>query len=158
MSGRGLRGLAAVAAAIVVTLAWPAAALACNGWTEPGMEQQLMCPVCHERLDQSYSPVADQIRSNLFRWCARGYTADRVRSVLVAQFGEEVLAAPPAQGFDLLAWVVPAAVLAGGAAVAAAVVAAWSRSRGREGGGAAPAASDPSLEARIDSDLAGFDP
>lgn len=161
MSRVVVRGLCA-AIAMTAMLAWPGVALACNGWTEPGMEQQLMCPVCHERLDQSYSPVADQIRSNLFRWCAQGYTADRVRSVLVGQFGEEVLAAPPGSGFGLLAWLVPAIVLAAGAAVAGGVVAAWSRTRSRakpdSAAAAAAVASDPALQARIDADLAGFDP
>jgi cytochrome c-type biogenesis protein CcmH len=157
MSRRRRRtGLLAVALALVVSLGSPAAALACNGWSEPSMETQLMCPVCHERLDQSYSPVADQIRANLFRWCARGYTSDRVKSILVAQFGQAVLAAPPTHGFGLVAWVVPAAVLLAGALVAAVLVYTWSRSR-PGGRGRPPGATDPSLDARIDADLAGFD-
>lgn len=156
---RRLARLGALAAALVLlALAFPAAALACNGWSEPSMEQQLMCPVCHERLDQSYSPVAVQIRSQLFRWCAQGRSSSYVKNTLVAQFGEEVLAAPPARGFDLLAWLVPGAALAGGAAVAAGLVFAWSRVRGRGGGGPPGPAYDPALDARIDADLAGFDP
>ncbi len=155
MSGR-LRALLGLAVATAALFAAPAAALACNGWSEPSMEQQLMCPVCHERLDQSYSPVADQIRSNLFRWCAQGKTSSYVTNTLVGQFGEEVLAAPPARGFDLLAWLVPAAVLLGGAGVAGGLVLAWSRSRGGPGGPAAPGV-DSELDARIDAELAGFD-
>ncbi|HUZ83637.1 MAG TPA: cytochrome c-type biogenesis protein CcmH [Gaiellales bacterium] len=157
MTGLRARVALGVAVSMLALLAVPAAALACNGWTEPSMEQQLMCPVCHERLDQSYSPVADQIRSNLVHWCTQGYSADRVRSILVGQFGEVVLAAPPAQGFDLLAWLVPGAVLAAGALVAGGLVRAWSRGHG--GGPDPPGrpAVDPALDARIDADLAGFD-
>ncbi len=145
-------------AAVLVVLAWlalPPAAMACNGWTEPDMETQLMCTVCHERLDQSNSAFAGRVRVNLHRWCGDAWTADRVRSTLVAQFGEEILAAPPKRGFDLLAWVVPAAVLAVGAAVAMGLTLAWSRSRRGPPGRSLP--PDPALDARIDADLRGLD-
>ena len=150
------RRVAVVLAVLAGLLALPDAAQACNGWTEPNMETQLMCIVCHERLDQSNSAFADQVRGHLAQWCAAGWTADRVRSTLVAQFGEQILAAPPKHGFDLLAWVVPAAVLLGGAVVAGALARAWSRSRrGPPGASAGPV--DPALDARIDADLAGFE-
>lgn len=149
-----LRVLAA-SAAVIACLALPDAALACNGWTEPNMETQLMCIVCHERLDQSNSMFANRVRSHLDTWCQAGWTSDRVKNTLVAQFGEEILAAPPKRGFDLLAWVVPGFVLAGGALVAAGLTVAWSRSR--RGPPGAPAGGDPGMEARIDSDLARFE-
>jgi cytochrome c-type biogenesis protein CcmH/NrfF len=74
----------------------------------------------------------------------------------VAQFGEQILAAPPKHGFDLLAWVVPGAALALGAAVAATLAWVWSRSRRGPPGGDA-AGLDPAMDARIDADLAGFE-
>jgi cytochrome c-type biogenesis protein CcmH len=115
----------AVLAVLLGGFALPDASLACNGWNEPSMETQLMCIVCHERLDQSNSPFATQVKQHLGQWCAAGWTADRVRNTLVAQFGEQILAAPPKHGFDLLAWVVPGAVLALGAAVAATLAWVW---------------------------------
>ena len=146
--------LAAAAAAVVLLVA-PAAAQACAGWSEPDMETQLMCPTCHLRLDESNSVIASEIRSFLHRKCAAGWSADRVKSTLVAQFGPEILAAPPRRGFDLLAWVVPGAVLLAGALVAAALALRWSR--GRAGPTARGAPVDPALAARIDADVAGLE-
>ena len=91
---------------------------------------------------------------------AAGDTKSEIKDKLVAQFGESVLAAPPARGFNLLAWLVP---IAGGLAAVVAVAflaLRWSRSR------AAPAAGpsvdgrrplDPELERRVDVELARFE-
>ena len=152
-----LRAAAAVLAVFAGMLAVPAVASACNGWTEPGMESQLMCIVCHERLDQSTSAFSTRVRHHLEGWCRAGWPADRVRGTLVAQFGEEILAAPPKRGFDLLAWVVPGFVLAGGAVVAAALAATWSRRRRGPPATEPAAAIDPELAARIDADLRRFE-
>ena len=132
--------------------------MACSDWTEANMETQLMCIVCHERLDQSNSPFANQVRDHLQQWCTAGWSADRVRSELVGEFGPEILAAPPKHGFDLLAWVIPAAVLVAGAGVAGGLAVMWSRSRRGppgQGGGGGPI--DPALEKRIDADLAALE-
>jgi cytochrome c-type biogenesis protein CcmH len=148
-----MRGRAARAAlvALIALLALPAAALACNGgWTTSGIQTQLMCPTCHQRLDFSESPIADQIRQYLVRSCRAGLTESQVKSRLVAQFGPEILAAPPKRGFDLLAWLIPAVVLAGGALAAALTARAWARRRGPP---ARAPALDPDLAARIDAEL-----
>jgi cytochrome c-type biogenesis protein CcmH len=140
----------AAALAAIVLLGLPAAAAACNGgWTAAGMETQLMCPSCHQRLDLSSSPIADHIRRFVRRSCRAGLTSGQVKDRLVGQFGEEVLAAPPARGFDLLAWLVPAAVLGCGALVAALIARSWARGR------AAPAAAslDADIDRRIDADM-----
>ncbi len=146
-----------VAVVAAAALIFPSAALACNGWTQPNMQTQLMCIVCHERLDQSNSPFADQVRAHLTTWCGAGWSADRVRSTLVAQFGPEILSSPPKHGFDLLAWLVPAAVLAGGAAVAVWLAMMWSRSRRGPPGGGGGTKLDPAVEKRIDADMAAFE-
>ena len=80
----------------------------------------------------------------------------------MAQFGEEVLAAPPREGFNLLAWVLP---LAGGLLAAAGLALAarrWLAGRAPEppSGGAADGragALDRDLERRLDEELARFD-
>ncbi|MGN6377374.1 MAG: cytochrome c-type biogenesis protein CcmH [Gaiellales bacterium] len=154
---RSLRRWAAVLAVLAGALALPDAALACNGWTEPNMETQLICVVCHERLDQSTSQFSTRVRHYLIRWCREDWTADRVRNTLVAQFGEEILAAPPKSGFGLVAWTVPIAVLGGGAAVAGGLAVVWSRRRRAGPAAQAGGPVDPELDARIDSDLAGFE-
>jgi cytochrome c-type biogenesis protein CcmH len=140
---------------VAVLLAFPAAAQACNGWTEPDMETQLMCPTCHQVLAYSQSAIADEIRGHLFTWCSAGVTSSQVKNRLIAQFGREILASPPKSGFDLLAWLIPGAVLCGGLGVAGLLALRWSR--GRNGPPPPPPPVDSALAARIDSDLAGFE-
>ena len=77
-------------------------------------------------------------------------------------FGEDVLAAPPRKGFNLLAWLLP---LAGGLAAATALAVAarrWSRSRPAQDAPLDASANgrgplDPDLERRVDEELARFD-
>jgi cytochrome c-type biogenesis protein CcmH len=138
-------------AALALALA-PAAAAACAGaWTTAELEREVMCLACNQRLDQSNSALADNLRAYIGDRCAAGWSKERVKDALVARFGPEILAAPPRRGFDLLAWVVPFAALAAGAAVAAALALRWSRSRGPEPPPEPALAAD--LEARIDADL-----
>ncbi len=70
-----------------------------------------MCPICKTTLELSNSPAGDQIRREIQRGIDAGRTESEIKAGLVAQFGEEVLAAPPREGFNLLAWILP---LAGG--------------------------------------------
>jgi cytochrome c-type biogenesis protein CcmH len=135
-------------------LAWASPATAAQpDWTVAGIEQELMCVVCHQRLDQSNSAFADGMRTTLERWHRQGLTRQQVLDRMVSQFGEEVLAAPPKEGFNLLAWVVPGAVLLLGGAVAVGLAVLWGRSR-PPGGVAGGGDLDADMEERIDRELA----
>ena len=73
-----------------------------------------------------------------------------------------MLASPPKEGFDLLAWVLPLLALGLGAAVIGVLVVRWSRSREPAPAVGAPAANgrgelDPVLEQRLDDELARFE-
>jgi cytochrome c-type biogenesis protein CcmH len=124
------------------------------------LERELVCPTCKTTLQMSNAPVADRMRAFIRQRIAAGDTKSEIKDKLVAQFGEGVLAAPPAHGFNLLAWLVP---IVGGliAAVVVAIVARrWSRSRAAPPGG--PSAGgrrplDPELERRLDEELARFE-
>jgi cytochrome c-type biogenesis protein CcmH len=140
---------------VAVLLAFPAAAQACNGWSEPDMETQLMCPTCHQVLAYSDSQIATDIRNHLFAWCSAGVTSSQVKDRLIAQFGKEILASPPKSGFDLLAWLIPGVVILGGGGVAGLLALRWSRGRG--GPPSSPPPVDSAIAARIDADLAGFE-
>jgi cytochrome c-type biogenesis protein CcmH len=125
------------------------------------LERELVCPTCKTTLEMSNAPVAERMRAFIRQRIAAGDTKSEIKDKLVAQFGESVLAAPPARGFNLLAWLVP---IAGGliAAVAVAVLALrWSRSRAGPAGGPSAADSrkplDPESERRVDEELARFD-
>ena len=151
-----LRFLAIVAAALA--LAGPAAACAQPRTSLAYLEGQVMCPTCHTTLDQSDSAAARQIEGFIRQKIAACWTAQRIESALVANYGRGILAAPSHKGFDLLAWWLPIACVLGGALVLAVGVWRWSRRREPEepeppeGSGL-----DEETEQRLDDLLARFD-
>ena len=157
----GFIAIATLILGLALPLAAPDIAVACvGGWRPEDLQSQLMCPTCHVPLDQSQSQEAAKIRLFIQRQCAAGWSEQRVKKSLVAQFGEAILAAPPMRGFDALAWALPGAVLLGGAAVCATLALAWSRRRRRAAPAAAdePSPLDPATARRIDADLKEFPP
>jgi cytochrome c-type biogenesis protein CcmH len=122
------------------------------------LEQEVMCPTCKTLLALSDAPAADRIRAFIRERIAAGDTKSEIKSELVAQFGEQILAEPPKKGFNLLAWILPFAGIAAAGAVIGALV--W-RSVRRAREEAAPATAgpplDPELERRIDEELRRFD-
>ncbi len=125
------------------------------------LEGELICPTCNTTLDQSNAPIAERMRQFIRARIAAGDSKSEIKDKLVADFGPAVLAAPPAEGFGLLAWLLPLGAVAVGAAGVAALAWHWSRSRGRDGAEvvAAPARSriEPELERRLDEELARFE-
>jgi cytochrome c-type biogenesis protein CcmH len=118
------------------------------------LEDEVMCPACNTTLDQSSSGAARQIEQFIAARIAAGDSKQQIKDRLVADYGPWILAAPPKEGFDLLAWVLPFVGLLGGAIVLAFL--AWHWSRGREPRPSAPALS-PALERRVDEELSRFD-
>jgi cytochrome c-type biogenesis protein CcmH/NrfF len=152
-----LRFLAVVATALA--LAGPAAACAQPRTSLAFLEGQVMGPTCHTTLDQSDSAAARQIEAHISQRIAQCWTAHRIESELVANYGQGILAAPSHKGFDLLAWWLPVAGVLGGALVLAVGVWRWSRRRGpdepepeEDGSGL-----DEETERRLDELLARFD-
>ena len=167
-----MRRIAALAA--VVALAAPCAALAQTTTkigedqvsvalpepqtSLPDIEDEVMCPICGVPLEHAIdAPQAQQERQFIRELIAQGLTKDEVKDRLVAEFGEEVLAIPDDEGFDLAAWLVP------GVAVIAAAVAIfvglrrWRRAGAREDGSDADAALTGEDAQRLDQDLARYD-
>src|SRR5262249_26967064 len=71
------------------------------------IEHEVMCPTCKTLLELSHAPVADRMRVFIRQRIAAGETKSEIKSQLVAEFGEGVLAAPRLNGFGLLAWLLP---------------------------------------------------
>jgi cytochrome c-type biogenesis protein CcmH len=122
------------------------------------MEKRFICPTCQTTLELSNAPIAERMREFIRQRIEAGDSESEIEAALVAQFGEAVLASPPKEGFNLLAWVLP---LAGGAIAVAAVAVAlrrWSRVRPEARPPVADApALDPDLERRIDEELGRFE-
>ncbi len=94
------------------------------------IDQSLMCPVCPgETIDQSQVELAKQMRAQVREKVAAGESRQQILDYFVARFGEDVLAAPPKQGANLVAWVVPGAGLATSGAVLFLVLRAMRSSR-----------------------------
>jgi cytochrome c-type biogenesis protein CcmH len=143
--------------AISLLLAAPAAASNSRP-TLTQLEHEVMCPTCHTLLELSHAPIADRMRSFIRGRIAAGDTDGEIKTRLVAQFGDGVLAAPPARGFGLVAWLLPI----GGFLVVGAIVAVslrrWKRDHERAAGvRTAVPRLDPALARRLDRELADFD-
>jgi len=140
-------------AALALVLAAPA--LGAGGdlqRREAQLENRVMCPTCHQLLALSHSPIAERMRTFIRAQLAAGKSEQQIERELVAQFGPAVLAEPPAQGFGLLAWLIPAAGLVAGAVGVFAVARAWRRRAPAE-----TADVSPEVLRRIERELVAFD-
>jgi cytochrome c-type biogenesis protein CcmH len=73
-----------------------------------------------------------------------GYSAQEILDTFVGVYGEQVLMAPPAAGFNLFGWAAPFVVLGGGAVAVVALLRSWRRApRGASPLAAAPPKSRP---------------
>ena len=125
------------------------------------VERELTCPTCEQPLALSNAPIADRMRSFIRARIAAGDSKSEIKAKLVDQFGEGVLAAPPARGFNLLAWALPLGGLLVAGAVLGFVARRWTRTRAQQpstdpsSNGRSPL--DPELERRLDEELARFE-
>jgi cytochrome c-type biogenesis protein CcmH len=123
----------------------------------PDIEDEVMCPTCGTVLGHSFSPQAERERAFIRAQIAQGRTKQQIKDALVAEFGEDVLATPRDEGFDLTAYVVPVV-----AVVLAAVAIAVGLLRWRRRTADLPDAPAPSLSsadsARVERDLSRYEP
>ena len=75
------------------------------------------------------------------------------KNALTQTFGQDVMAAPPAFGFGLVAWLTPIVALSLGLLLVVAVV---RRRRSVYRSASGPAVVGPEMQRRIDRDLASF--
>ena len=72
------------------------------------IDQRLMCPVCPaETIDQSQADVAIQMRELVREKLRDGESEDQIFNFFVDRYDKGVLAEPPAEGFNILVWVIP---------------------------------------------------
>ena len=121
--------------------------------TLPDVEDEVMCVECRTALNVSNAPVADQERAFIRARIAEGMTKEEIKAALVEEYGPDVLAEPPSEGFDIAAWLVPAALVALAALGIAFMARRW---RGTDGATAGPEL-DPDDARRLDAELSAFD-
>jgi cytochrome c-type biogenesis protein CcmH/NrfF len=150
-----------VAVLALLALAVPAAAAAAQG-AEPkttlsDVEDEVMCVVCGVPLNLAEAPQADRQRALIQDLIDEGLTKEQIKTELVAEYGDQVLADPPSGGFNVAAWLVPLLLVVGLGAAAAILLPRWRRRNPP-----APAAGDdvPALDdadaRRLDEDLARY--
>jgi cytochrome c-type biogenesis protein CcmH len=152
----------ATAAALALLLA-PATALAqdCPKTTLGDIEDEVMCPICGTPLGlASEAPQAQQQRAFIEDQIAACRSKEEIKSALVAQFGEGVLALPGDESGeddlgDVLVYAIPAAAILLALAGIGFAVVRW-RGGGAKGGPSAPAPAGTDTS-RLDADLERYD-
>lgn len=148
----------AVATAVLFLLIAPAASLAaCPKTSLSDVEDEVMCPVCGVPLGlATEAPQAQRERAFIQREADRCRSKQQIKNELVAQFGDRVLALPPDKGFNLVAYLVPVALVLVG--IGAIVTIALHRRRGGAGlGGPRTPALAGDDAARLEADLERYD-
>jgi cytochrome c-type biogenesis protein CcmH len=155
-------GLVATLFVFALVLALAAPGLASNAHpSESEIETLLVCPTCHETLDESNSAVAQQMKAEIRKRIAQGWTRKEILDEMVASFGPGVLSTPATHGFDLLAWALPIGGIGVGALALGGGAWYWTqqgRRDPRSGDDDETDAMDPDLERLVDDELARFDP
>jgi cytochrome c-type biogenesis protein CcmH len=124
--------LALVVALAVCAAPATALAAACPRTSLAEIENEVMCPVCKTPLGLAQeAPQADRQRAFILERVERCQSKRQIKAALAAEFGDEVLAMPEREGFDIAVYIVPivALLLALGGGAAAAVR--WRRRRPR---------------------------
>ena len=170
---------AAVALAVLLSGALaPIPALAnesASGKKDPAraITSQLICPCsCGEILSGCTCETGKAMQGYVDREIKAGKSKDQIEASLVNQYGEVILGAPKAKGFNLLVWVAPFLATALGFLIASVVLLRWVRHRapampggavGPDGGpagtGGPSATAEQDLEAlreRAEADLRRF--
>lgn len=116
--------------------------------TETEVAEGLLCYACPgEPLNVDRCSGGDQMRDAISRLIREGKTKEEILEYFAAQYGENILTAPPKRGFNLVAYLGPFVGLVVGALVATMVVRRWSADS-RSGSAAGQKA--PALQAPLD--------
>ncbi|HEX6153713.1 MAG TPA: cytochrome c-type biogenesis protein CcmH [Solirubrobacterales bacterium] len=147
-----LLGLVALAALAPVAGAAQQASLA-------EIEEEVMCPVCGTLLQLAEAPQAQRQKAFISRLIEEGRSEQQIKDALVAEYGDEVLALPKSEGFNLSAYLVPIVAFLLAAVALAIGVMRWRRAGGGPPNQDGPARPRPSGEEtdRLDADLARYD-
>lgn len=94
------------------------------------ISKNLYCPVCTGiPLDVCETQACVQWRALIKEKLLAGENEAQIRAYFIEQYGERVLGAPPAEGFNLSAYVFPALALLGGLGILFFTMRGWLKTR-----------------------------
>ncbi len=103
----------------------------------------LYCPVCvGVPLDVCETTACEQWRNLIIEKLKAGQSEQQIRQYFIDQYGDRVLGAPPAQGFNLGAYILPLSIFIAGAVLVFAILRGW---LGRRPPSAATPATIPTI-------------
>lgn len=108
------------AALVLVLSGWSLSYAASVTVEDIAQKLSCYCGTCpHLVVSDCGCSTADQIKADVKKMIQAGMTEDQILNAYIAQHGQTVLAAPPARGFNLTAWLIPfAGFLVGASALA----------------------------------------
>jgi cytochrome c-type biogenesis protein CcmH len=120
--------------------------------------KQLYCPVCENvPLDVCPTQACEQWRETIREKLALGWSDDQIKTYFVQQYGDRVLATPPARGLNWLVYVLPPLAALIGLGILIAVLRKWRAEAVASpvGGetGAPEVSSDDPYVARLEEEL-----
>lgn len=105
---------------------------------------ELRCPVCQGlSIQASPSELSQQMRALVKEQLASGKSPDEVKAYFVSKYGEWILLSPPAHGFNLTVYALPALLLVAGVAGIGLLVKRWTVPAPSSGAAAPGDARDP---------------
>ncbi len=115
--------------------------------------RQLYCPVCENLpLDVCPTQACAQWRETIREKLAQGWSEDQIKQYFVEQYGDRVLATPPATGLNWLVYLLPPIAFLGGAFILFRAVRSWRRPVMGTPPAGPGAGSDPYV-ARVEEEL-----
>lgn len=113
----------------------------------------LYCPVCENvPLDVCPTQACKQWRDTIRDKLAQGWSEEQIHQYFVGQYGDRVLATPPATGLNWLIYLLPPAAFIVGAVILVGVVRSWRKPPQLASEPAGEVAEDPYLE-KVEEEL-----
>ena len=90
------------------------------------IESMLKCPVCRSQsVRTSRSFMAEDMSRRVRQMVAEGKSKEEIRDYFVARYGDYIVLAPRKEGFAWTVWLLPFALVLGGAVTIVAVARRW---------------------------------
>lgn len=90
------------------------------------IESELKCPVCRSQsVRTSRSFMAEDMSRQVRRMVAEGKSKEEIREYFVARYGDYIILAPRKEGFAWTVWLLPFALVLGGAVTIFALTRRW---------------------------------